>query len=211
MKNYKQFITFIVFFTAGFYWINGIISIPVLSSGLISTIIFLLFLLWDKYLWKVKRFPIPLIGKLMGFYNYPNLSGEWEAIYRSSYKPGYGEENKKEGKGSIKIKQTYTSIFINGNFGTSKFESFVSKLKQKENGNWILIYGYRNRPIDEKLLNSKDGGMHEGFCCLEVCETEKLEGYYTNDENRKTRGKIILTKKNLPPSKAVLSNPPLAV
>jgi len=42
-------------------------------------------------------------------------------------------------------------------------------------------------------MGSTGGGMHEGFCYLEI-EGNVLEGYYTNDENRKTRGSITFTK-----------------
>ena len=56
MKNYQSFITFIVFFTAGFYLLDQKVSIPFLSASVISLIIFGMFLLWDKLLWKQKQF-----------------------------------------------------------------------------------------------------------------------------------------------------------
>lgn len=194
MKSYQSFITFIVFFTAGFYLLDQKVSIPFLSASVISLIIFGVFLFWDKYLWKQKRFFIPQLAKLAGFHNYPNLNGKWKVEYSSSYK--YNAENNQyttTGSGEVNIKQTYSSIFIKGQFSESISESFVATLKQKEDDGWFLIYGFRNKPNDEKLQNSPSGGMHEGFCYLEL-ENGKLIGYYTNDENRKTRGRAVLTK-----------------
>ncbi len=163
--------------------------------SLISVIVILFFLLWDTWLWKQKRAFIPVFGVLMGFHNYPDISGKWTADYSSSY--NYEDDNDKYcnfGIGQVEIRQTYSSIFINGQFGeSSKFESFAATLKQKENGSWFLVYSYRNNPIDPKLKGSPSGGMHEGFCYLEI-ENGQLDGYYANDENRKTRGKLSLTR-----------------
>lgn len=196
MKSYQRFIAFVVFFTAGFYWLNETVKIPYLSAGLISVVIFLVFVLWDRWLWKTKWLFIPLLGKLIGFHNYPNISGKWKIEYHSSY--NFDSSNSQyttTGTGEAEIKQTYSSVFISGVFGeSSKFESFVAMFKEKENRSCFLIYGYRNNPIDVKLKHSPSGGMHEGFCYLEVCKDGKLDGYYTNDENRKTRGKIVLTR-----------------
>lgn len=101
-----------------------------------------------------------------------------------------------KGEGEATITQSYSTLFIEGDFGQqSDFESFFAQLKQKENGKWFLVYAYRNRPKSSKLTNSLSGGMHEGFAYLDVASKTKLEGFYSNDENRKTRGKIIFIKR----------------
>ncbi len=195
MKNYRLFIQFIVFFTAAFSLLNRKLDVPYLSASLIGIIGYLVFLLWDRWLWKEKRAFVPVFGFLMGFHNYPDISGKWTADYSSSY--NYDDENAEYrtfGTGEVEIQQTYRSIFIKGRFGElSKFDSFAAMLKQKQNGSWFLVYIYCNNPINQKLKDSQSGGMHEGFCYLDI-SNDQLEGYYTNDENRKTRGKISLTR-----------------
>jgi hypothetical protein len=198
MKDYRRFISFIVLFTAGFYWLNNKVQIPYLSASAIAAVLFLIFIIWDRYLWKKKRFYISFLCSLAtGLYDYPDLSGKWKVKYFSSYK--YDEKNDKyttEGEGEVKISQCYSTLNIEGVFGaSSKFESVIANLKQKESERWMLVYAYRNTPTDTALASSKNGGMHMGFCYLELSDDQrKLEGFYSNDEQRKTRGKITLQK-----------------
>lgn len=208
IKNYQNFIAFIVILTGLILWLNNLVSCPasilgfqipcpIFSWGIISLIIFIFFLVWNHILWKIKGFFLPNLCGLAGFHSYPNLSGIWKIEYASSYKY---DEKKDEyttlGKGEAEIKQTYSNLFIKGVFGqSSDFESFISCLKQKENGYWLLVYGYTNIPVDPKLQSSPGGGTHRGFCYLELNKRgDKLTGFYSNDEIRKTRGKIVLTK-----------------
>lgn len=209
MKDYGRFIAFIIFFTAGILWLNSVLPCPanlfgyslpcpLFSLGTITIIITGAFLIWDFLLWKMKVLPISLLGKLMGCHDFPNLNGSWTISYSSSYK--YDYENDKyitTGEGKATIDQTYSKLFVNGIFGeSSEFESFSYKLQQKENGKWFLIYAYRNKPIDIKLKSSPNGGMHEGFCYLEINKNcKEMKGYYSNDEHRKTRGSIVFKKK----------------
>lgn len=192
MKNYHRFITFIVFFTFGFFYLNNQLNSTLKSASFISIIIFGLFLLWNHYLWKIKSKSIPLIGKVLGFFNYPNLNGKWKTTFNSTYKEDSESEN--SGVGNIIIKQNYSSLSIKGDFEKSSFESFTAFLKEKEDGSWFLIYGYRNKPIDIELSNKLHGGMHEGFCWLDVTNEQKLTGFYSNDINRMTCGTIELNK-----------------
>jgi len=208
LKSYRSFITFIVVLTGGVLWLNSVVSCPILiadfqiscplfSWGFISLVIFTLFLAWDHSVWRIKRFFIPKVCNLIGFHNYPDLNGDWKIAYSSSYKYDFKNNVYKTiGDGEAEIKQTYSNIFIKGVFGqSSNFESFIASLKQKENGDWFLVYGYTNNPLDSKLQVSRSGGMHRGFCYLELNKkNDKLTGFYSNDEVRKTRGKISLVK-----------------
>lgn len=198
MKDQQKYITSIVILVTLIYAIGGWIEVLlgknvasfITSVGTISIVIYGLYYIWDKWLWK-KQWLSFLLCKLVGFYEYPVLEGEWQINYKSTFNNG------KKGTGEAVIQQNYSNLCIEGNFGTnSSFESFFVALKQKENGKWFLVYAYRNKPHTPTLTNSLSGGMHEGFAYLDVVGKNKLEGYYSNDENRKTRGKIVLTKKS---------------
>lgn len=210
MKDYIRFITFIIFFTIAVLWLNSFIPCPAViygstlpcplfSTGSIVSVVTGVFLLWEWFLWRVKKQPVPLIGGLFGFYDYPDLNGEWVVTYESSF--NYDHKNNKyvtKGEGKATIKQTYSSLCVYGDFGTpSEFESFLSKLLQRENGKWFLVYSYRNKPLDIKLKSAANGGLHEGFCYLEISQDGlQMYGYYSNDEQRKTRGSIKFTRKS---------------
>lgn len=197
MRDQQKYITSIVLLVTAIFivgdliesWLGKSVASFITSIGTISLIIYGLFIVWDKLLWKQKLLG-SLLSKLAGFYKYPVLEGKWRINYESSFNNG------KRGTGEATIQQNYSSLFIAGNFGiSSSFESFFSQLKQKENGQWFLVYAYRNKPQDINLMSSPSGGMHEGFTYLEVISKAKLVGYYANDENRKTRGKLVFTKK----------------
>lgn len=196
MKDQQKYITSIVILVVLIYsvggWIEGILGKNtasfITSVGTISLTIYGLYYAWDKLLWKIPWLSL-LLCKLVGFYEYPTLEGDWQIKYESTFNNG------KKGTGIATIQQSYSSLDIDGNFGaSSSFESFFAQLKQKDNGKWFLMYEYRNKPHTPTLTNSLSGGMHEGFTYLDVVSNNKLEGYYSNDENRKTRGKIVLTR-----------------
>src|SRR3989344_112335 len=190
MKDQQKYITSIVLLVTIIYifgdWIEGLLGKNaasfVTSISAISFVIYTLFLAWDKWLWK-RKWLSNLLCKLVGFYEYPILEGKWRLNYESTFNNGT------KGVGEVTIQQTYTTFFIEGTFGkNSNFDTFFAQLKQKESGKWFLVYAYRNKPKSTKLTNSPSGGMHEGFTYLDVISKTKLEGYYSNDENRKTRG-----------------------
>lgn len=196
MKDNQKYITSIVAFVTIYNTLIGQVSeftkSPLISivstAGATSLVIYSLFLFWDKILWKVS--PISkLIAMFVGFYNYPVLEGSWNLNYDSNFNGG------EKGEGLVRLKQTYSSLHIDGEFGQkSGFETFFTLLKQKENGKWFLVYGYCNKPKDRTMMNSLSGNMHEGFAYLDIKDNNEMLGYYSNDENRKTRGFIKLTK-----------------
>lgn len=198
MKNQEKYITTIVILVAFIQafggWIERLfgknIASFITSIGTTSLAIYILYYVWNKWLWKIQWLSY-LLCKLVGFYEYPVLNGNWSIKYESTFNNG------KRGVGDAIIQQSYSSLHIDGSFGTSSsFESFFAQLKQKESGKWFLVYSYRSKPRTLALINSLSGGMHEGFVYLDIFDKNKLEGYYSNDENRKTRGKIVLTRKS---------------
>jgi hypothetical protein len=96
----------------------------------------------------------------------------------------------------VMVEQNYSEVhLLDGEFGkSSTFESLYTTLQQKPNNRWFLIYLYESRPKNTKLIDSKHGGSHKGFCYLEIINKNKMEGYYCNDEIRKTRGKVVFAR-----------------
>ena len=168
----------------------------IVNIAIISVIIYILFIIWDNFLWKEKRFFVPLIWKIFWFYDYPNLNGEWNWKFNSSYK--YDWENHKyvtEWDWKIIIKQKYSELIIEWKFNKSKFHSIFSLLKKRDN-KWILIYMYENNPKDVDLKTSVNWWTHKWFCHLLLDESDmSLDWFYSNDESRKTRWSLNLVKK----------------
>ncbi len=208
MKDYRKSIKLVVFISLSLYflikaiekWIgrSSLLSVGT-SIGVIALITTILYILWNNHLWKIKKFKLSgMLSYLCGFHDYPDLAGQWAGDYCSSY--NFDEENKQyttTDKVEMDIRQNYLSIKIRCRFGeSSESKSFFSTLLQDEHGDWGLIYAYRNDPRDPALQSAPSGGIHEGFAYLKVKDNgDKLEGYYTTDEMRKTRGRIVLQKK----------------
>ncbi len=207
MQNYPKTIKLVVLVSICLYvlgkalesWLNisGLFSLGA-SVAVIALIITAFYILWNNYLWKIKKFKFSsILSYLCGFHNYPDLSGQWKGTYYSSYKFDY-ENNEYVTTGEIQmdVTQSYLSIKIKCKFGeSSDSKSFFATLLQDEHGDWGLIYAYRNDPKDLKLQSAAGGGIHEGFTYLKILNNgSKFEGYYTTDEIRRTRGRMILER-----------------
>jgi hypothetical protein len=201
MKDQQKYISFIVAFTILLFYLRDKLVnylqifwlANLLSSSATVLIIYLFYKLWESVLWKI-RIVSKILSFFIGFNNYPVIEGKWVISYVSSFTTE--SDRQKRGKGRVTIKQDYSRVnLIDGKFGTSSdFESLYTTLQQKPNNRWFLIYLYENKPKDAKLINSKYGGSHKGFCYLEIINKNEMEGYYCNDEIRKTRGKVVFTR-----------------
>lgn len=199
----KKIVTFSVLLTFGFYlasqrfpgvdfWKYSIVSFAVFI------ILYFLSLIYENYLWN-SHWTIKKLFILVGFQEYPNISGTWKMQYFSSYK--YDWEKSKyitEGRGIVKIKKIYGGFLYTGNFDKSDFKSSSNYFERNENdkNEWTLGYKYTNNPKETDLAQTGFVG-HCGFAILNF-DSEKqkeINGFYGNDENRKTRGKMTLTKK----------------
>lgn len=137
------------------------------------TIFGLLYLLFDKVLWKIKPFSLCL--------KTPNFNGLWEGQYESSYQ-GMIVPAK------LKIKQTWTKIEIislNGDKETQS-NSSMAGIFTKNGGEICLKFEYAN---DSNPCMKDERPSHSGFNCLKYVKDENaLNGHYYNDRNRKTYG-----------------------
>ena len=208
MIKLERFIQFVVWFTLGFLALRSVLFqfIPdtslqtAISAISIAGCIVLFVSVWKKYFWKIKSKPVVFLGSLLGFIDYPNIGGKWKVEVESSYALVVAAPYTKK-KGEATIKQEYDKISVTvkfkneANTNDSKSYSFIAVLKQSEDECWYLIYGYTNNPQSLTLTNSHSGGQHNGFTYLDVeDDLSCMEGYYCNDENRKTRGKIKFIK-----------------
>lgn len=168
-----------------------------IASFAIFSIIYSLDFIYEKYFWN-KHWLIKKIFTLIGFQEYPNISGKWKMKYFSSYK--YDWDNSKykfTGEGDIFIKKIYGGFAYSGKFDQSSFKSSSNYFERNRNNKeeWVLGYKYANCPEETDLHNSGFAG-HFGFAMLNFDEEKcnELVGFYGNDENRKTRGKILLRR-----------------
>jgi len=201
--NLKKIVSISVLLTFAFYAIsNKFPSLDFWKYSIVSVIIFLILYLlnysYENYFWN-KHWIIKKVFILLGFQEYPNIIGKWEMDYFSSYK--YDWENSKyntTGKGDICIKKIEGGFSYSGKFGESEFKSSSNYFEKNKNNQqeWILGYKYINNPNETDISITGFVG-HCGFSILNFDQEKPKEmmGFYGNDENRKTRGKMILKKK----------------
>ena len=130
-----------------------------------------LYLLFEKVLWKFKIFSFVI--------KTPNLNGDWQGQYESSYKgmiiPAV-----------LKIKQSWTKAEIISINGDTQSNSSMAGIFTKGGGEISLKFEYNN----DSNACMKDGRpSHGGFTNLKLDTKEKiLHGSYYTDRNRQTYG-----------------------
>lgn len=148
-----------------FFNINGIV-LSVTGFSIFG----LVFLLFDKFIWKWS-----LLYRL-GIIKTPNLNGIWEGTFSSSY-----HDFKTEMPACIEIKQTWTQICILGKFNQSKSYSISANLEVNNGARIVLRYVYQNK---NRVVKSKGTmGPHSGITTLDFCLNGKgsSEGKYYNE------------------------------
>lgn len=199
----KKIVSISVLLTFAFYSVSN--KFPQLNFWKYSFVSFAVFLilycldfLYEKYLWD-KHLIIRKLFTMIGFQEYPNIAGEWKIKYFSSYLYDWkGQKYKTKGIGKINIKKIKGGFQYSGNFSESYFKSSFNNFERNQNNKkeWSMGYKYFNTPKETNL--SKTGFVsHSGFVILNFDEehANQITGFYGTDENRKTRGKLLLTKK----------------
>ncbi|MCO0597278.1 hypothetical protein NGI46_07320 [Peribacillus butanolivorans] len=165
--------------------INYVFTVSHIVISVTSFTIFgLIFLLFDKFFWKWR-----VLHKL-GIVKTPNLIGMWEGVLSSSY-----HEFKEEMPACIVIKQTWTHIFVSGNFNQSKSYSISANLETNNGARTILRYVYMN----QNNLAKSDGTMssHSGITTLEFSLEEGVtEGKYYNEQPQNVNYGVLHLKKH---------------
>lgn len=140
----------------------------------------IIYLLYSKFLWKTKVFK--------KFHNVPDLNGEWDGGYLSSYIDEFGRP-KKDGC-SATIKQDWNKISIKCKFGESSSSySKTASLYVDDIEGVMLTFTYIN---DSKNPNW-EARKHDG-CNIFHCGDGVLDGKYFTDRGNGTHGTIQLMK-----------------
>lgn len=156
-----------VFLTSCINYLFNITNLLISVAGF--TIFGLLFLLFDKFLWKWS-----FLYKV-GLIKTPNLNGIWEGTFSSSY-----HDFNQQMPARIEIKQTWTHICIFGKFNQSKSYSNSANLEINTGARIVLRYVYLNK----NRLDKSEGtmGNHSGIATLEFQLKDGLsEGKYYNE------------------------------
>lgn len=181
------------------YYLNDVINIEQFNHGYItipitfSCIFGLLFMIFDKYLWKCY-----IVNRLL---KTPNISGRWKCI-GESFKKSSSELQEKgviniepqyNWEADINIIQTWTNICIILNTKQSGSKSFMAQIEAIDKNYCQLTYAYTNitsAGADTDMRN------HEGIC--RICFTENITNangeYFTNPKDRLSYGKMKWTK-----------------
>lgn len=172
----KTIIFFIAFFSmmlnSGFLCIiNQYSSLEFIKVPSPFVIFGVLYLLFDKIIWKWKICSL--------FVKTPNLNGEWEGQYESSYQNMVIPA-------TLKIKQTWTKIEIISQNGDTQSNSSMTGIFTNDGGEISLKFEYSN---NSNLCMKDKRPSHSGFNHLIYNKEEKvLFGSYYTDKNRCTYG-----------------------
>ncbi len=160
-------------------------SIKMFHFFTIPVIFYILLKLFEAFLWKWK------IWKFLKIVDFPDLNGVYKGRFTSSFKDKNG--NNFEGEMTLKIKQSFSKITIQGLFNLSESISTkaffdFNELKQKS----CLYYFFQNIP-GKNATDTME--IHEGSTILCYDEkTKKLEGTYYSGRGRNNYGDIEVIK-----------------
>ncbi len=143
----------------------------------------LIYLAFDRYLWKVKL--------VRSFLLVPDLNGTWLCSGETTIKNGSTASYK--WKGNLTITQSWSKISICLRSKNSESTSVVASITHEKGLGFRLVYQYANNPN----LNEPELQIHKGIAELLFDEdTKKASGHYFTDQHRSTVGSIQLRKNN---------------
>lgn len=191
---------YIYVFAMGISWVaifillkfNGELS-PlenIIISSLSTGIFFLAcYFLFDKWIWKW--------GLLFHFLKYPDISGEWECVGKTSYQEFDNElvkSTSSEWQGKVTIVQTWDKLRIRMETEHSNSESISAAIIYDEIDSYKVLYSYKNEPKD---LDHKELRTHLGFVELQLKKNSKsASAKYYNVSGRRTFGSMQWKKLN---------------
>lgn len=142
----------------------------------------LLFIFFDKSLWKCNFFRKPFLV--------PDLNGVW--VCEGSTEINYATKKKELWNGKINITQSWSKISIVLKTENSESRSLAASITHEKGSGFRLVYQYSNNPN----LNEPELQIHKGIVELLFDQnTKKASGHYFTDQHRGTVGSIRLRKK----------------
>lgn len=137
-----------------------------------------LFLLVDKFLWKISN-RTNLI---------PNLEGEWQATGISSFQDE--DENNHKFCMEIYIKQTFTNLEVFTETQDSTSKSTMANIEMNH-PKPIFRYTFENTP---KNMSDNELQRHPGMMQLRINSNSEMSGDYFSGKHRLRYGELTLTK-----------------
>jgi len=185
---------YISMLSVGVFWIikkvmgKYNITFPLSALGIcdfsLMGLFWLLYKLFDKYVWKCKAL------RKIGVVKTPILEGNWKGEYDSRRR--CDKTNKileKSGEVELTIEQTWTKIRIKQVNDTSISFSELAGIAIDDNMGTVLRYQYRN---ESKFKNVETMYSHNGFNkLLYLPKEETLVGDYFTDKSRQTYGSLV--------------------
>ena len=140
-----------------------------------------LFVLVDRVVWRM--------GLVRRLFRIPDLNGDWDCI--GSQIDEHGNVTN-EWAASVSISQTWSRISVALQTGSSRSRSGPASIECDEGHGFRLLYTYQNEPAPGQQPLSP----HRGTCELIFDNTcQAADGLYFNDHNRKSFGRMKLTRK----------------
>lgn len=165
-------------------YLHYLSSIGVIGAPTTVVILFLFFMLFDNYFWR-----LPVVINLIGV---PNINGRYTGELTSSHTI----DNEQNGTypAVIEIKQSLTSVIVNLYTERSCSYSLIASICKNQNGNYEIAYIYQNQT--SAMASDADMRDHHGAVLLEISQDGKMlsGNYFNNPRERGRYGKIFVKK-----------------
>ncbi|UWR33031.1 hypothetical protein K3759_13925 [Sulfitobacter sp. W027] len=141
----------------------------------------LLFVIFDKFIWKSAR--------LKSIVGVPDISGDW-SVRALSFNPSTGDKTPWTGK--LVITQCYEKITVHLSASESQSKSVSAAIVDEGSAGYRLIYSYKNQPRP----GDTDMQSHLGHCDILFERTlGAAEGQYFTGLGRYRHGTMTITRK----------------
>lgn len=144
--------------------------------GLIATTITSVWMLFERYLWRLGIF------RILGFVEVPDLNGEWKGEVRRVGSPAPRPV-------TIRIRQTLTTLTVYSEGQVARTESVTSVILRGVDGQYSLVNYWRGTAFDNvKQSDLEDFYGASRFRVISSRNETILEEHFFTNRNPPTRG-----------------------